>query len=309
MEYIDIDQINDAARDPWEFIRWSQERYQHKIEEAGAIIAAQAEKGKPLVLLAGPSGSGKTTTAHRIQQWLSAHGHPSHTLSMDNYYYRRADGVLPLDDEGQVDYESPELLDLPLLREHLEKMAEGKPVDMPIFDFAAQKRSDKTIPVLRRPGEIIVMEGIHALNPQLLGAEEALATGVYISVRTRIRDEHGLVLHPSLIRLCRRFLRDKSHRARPYAETLDKLRSVSRGERLYINPYKALAEVQFDTFIPYELSVYRNELLLNLNQVEARLLEDSGAAPLVPILRQLDPISQTMVPEDALIQEFIGDED
>ena len=89
---------------------------QEGVGEASGILEA-AEQGKPLVLLSGPSGSGKTTTAGRITQWLCDHGHPSHTLSMDNYYFRRADGWMPKDEEGQIDYESPEIIDMPLLRQ------------------------------------------------------------------------------------------------------------------------------------------------------------------------------------------------
>ena len=212
MEYFNISDMNEASRDPAEFIRWSQERYDAKVEAAALQILEAAEHGKPLVLLSGPSGSGKTTTAGRITQWLTDHGHPSHTLSMDNYYFRRADGWMPRDEEGQIDYESPEIIDMPLLRQHLEMMAECRPVEMPTFDFAEQRRAEKTIPVHRKPGEIIVMEGIHALNPQVLGQEAELATGIYISVRTRVRDDNGFVLHPSRIRLARRLLRDFRHR-------------------------------------------------------------------------------------------------
>ena len=216
---------------------------------------------------------------------------------------------MPRDEEGQIDYESPEIIDMPLLRQHLEMMAECRPVEMPTFDFAGQRRAEKTIPVHRKPGEIIVMEGIHALNPQVLGQEAELATGIYISVRTRVRDDNGFVLHPSRIRLARRLLRDFRHRGQNYADTVKKLRSVDRGERLYINPHKNSAAVQFDTFIPYELAVYRNEVLLYLNKVDATLLEDLGVSELMPMLRQIDPISEKFVPEHALIQEFIGDED
>lgn len=309
MEYFNISDMNEASRDPAEFIRWSQECYDAKVEAAALQILEAAEHGKPLVLLSGPSGSGKTTTAGRITQWLTDHGHPSHTLSMDNYYFRRADGWMPRDEEGQIDYESPEIIDMPLLRQHLEMMAECRPVEMPTFDFAGQRRAEKTIPVHRKPGEIIVMEGIHALNPQVLGQEAELATGIYISVRTRVRDDNGFVLHPSRIRLARRLLRDFRHRGQNYADTVKKLRSVDRGERLYINPHKNSAAVQFDTFIPYELAVYRNEVLLYLNKVDATLLEDLGVSELMPMLRQIDPISEKFVPEHALIQEFIGDED
>ncbi len=308
MQYFPVKDMNEAARDPQEFIRWSQQQYAAKIEAAAKTILENAENGKPLVLLSGPSGSGKTTTAQRIEAWLDSHGHESHTLSMDNYYFRREDGVMPVDEEGQPDYESPDLVDMPLLRQHLEMMAEGKPVEMPTFDFAAQKRSNVTIPVHRKPGEIVIMEGIHALNPQVLGKEKDISTGIYISVRTRVIEEHGFVLHPSKIRLARRMLRDFRHRGRDYAATVGNLRSVSRGERMYITPYKHTAEIQFDTFIPYELPVYRNEVLFYLNQVDTKYLEDLDVMELAPFLREIEPIPRDLVPSDSLIQEFMGDD-
>ena len=308
MRIIDLETINQAMDNETQFVLRCEEVFHDKVSSAAAAILS-AGRDRRIVALTGPSGSGKTTTAGRITQWLTDHGHPSHTLSMDNYYFRRADGWMPRDEEGQIDYESPEIIDMPLLRQHLEMMAECRPVEMPTFDFAGQRRAEKTIPVHRKPGEIIVMEGIHALNPQVLGQEAELATGIYISVRTRVRDDNGFVLHPSRIRLARRLLRDFRHRGQNYADTVKKLRSVDRGERLYINPHKNSAAVQFDTFIPYELAVYRNEVLLYLNKVDATLLEDLGVSELMPMLRQIDPISEKFVPEHALIQEFIGDED
>ena len=308
MAYFSVKDMNDATREPQDFIRWSEEQYTAKIVAAAQQIAEAAEHGKPLVLLSGPSGSGKTTTALRIEKWLDEHGHESHTLSMDNYYFRRTDGVMPVDEEGQTDYESPDIVDMPLLRQHLEMMADGKPVEMPTFDFAAQKRTDVTVPIHRKPGEIIIMEGIHALNPQVLGQEQDIATGIYISVRTRVRDENGFVLHPSMIRLARRLLRDFRHRGRDYISTVDNLRSVSRGERMYINPYKHTAQIQFDTFIPYELPVYRNEVLFYLNQVDHNYLEDLDVMELAPFLREIEPLGKSLVPADALIREFIGND-
>lgn len=308
MQYFPVKDMNEAAKDPREFIRLSQQQYAAKIEAAAKTILENAENGKPLVLLSGPSGSGKTTTAQRIEAWLDSHGHESHTLSMDNYYYRREDGTMPMDEEGQIDFESPDLVDMTLLRQHLELMAEGKPVEVPTFDFAAQMRSDKTVPVHRKPGEIVIMEGIHALNPQVLGKEKDISTGIYISVRTRVIDENGFVLHPSKIRLARRMLRDFRHRGRDYAATVGNLRSVSRGERMYINPYKHTAEIQFDTFIPYELPVYRNEVLFYLNQVDTKYLEDLDVMELAPFLREIEPIARDLVPGDSLIQEFMGDD-
>ena len=309
MQYYSIEELNARAATPGEFIDDCERAYDAKILEAARhILSAAADK--PLVLLSGPSGSGKTTTAGRIEALLDGWGHETHTLSMDNYYYRDPASPIPVDEEGQTDLESPLCIDMALLREHLALIAAGQPVEMPTFDFARQQRAERTIPIHRRPGEIVVMEGIHALNPEVVGERTLteLATGIYISVRTRLTDEGGYVLHPSKVRLARRLLRDREGRGMDYRATVDRLRSVSRGERLYILPNKHRADIALDTFIPYEPAVYRNELIAGLSQVDATFLEDAGVSDLLPMLRQITPIPRSLVPENAMIREFIGRE-
>jgi uridine kinase len=165
-----------------------------------------------------------------------------------------------------------------------------------------------TIPFHRKPGERVIMEGIHALNPEVVGAAHGMSTKIYISVRTRVQDSAGYVLHPSRIRVMRRLLRDKRHRGQSFSDTIDRLRSVNRGERLYILPNKHYADIQLDTFVPYELAVYRNDILAGMAEVDRTFAEDRDVEDLVPMLRQISPIDPALVPKNALIQEFIGEE-
>lgn len=307
MQYFSIEKMNKLSRTPGEFVADCERDYDQKILEAARYILKTADT-RPLVLLSGPSGSGKTTTARRIEALLDGWGHETHTLSMDNYFYRREDGVLPLDEEGQPDLESPLCIDIELLKSHLGRIAAGEPIEMPTFDFANQKRAEKTVPLYRRPGEIVVMEGIHALNTEVVGEKilSDLATGIYVSVRTRVTDDCGYVLHPSKVRLARRLLRDRTGRGMDFASTVERLQSVSRGERLYILPNKHRAHITLDTFVPYEMATYRDELLDGLSGVDPVLLEDTGVSDLLPMLKKMTPVPRKLVPENSMIREFIG---
>ncbi len=292
--------------DPGDVIAKAETEYEKKILDA-AIKIRDSSAERPIILLSGPSGSGKTTTALRIEKLLDSWGYETHTLSMDNYFYGHTEGKMPLDDEGKVDLESPLRLDVPLLGEHLRKIARCIPVEVPTFDFAAQQRSPVTIPLHRHPGELVILEGIHSLNPQVTGRAGEYSTGIYVSVRTRIQAPGGDLLHPEKIRLCRRLLRDSLYRGQSYESTISRLHSVSRGEHLYIMPHKDRAQISIDTFLPYEIAVYCGELAAGMEAVDDALLEAEGLSDLKPFLRQTVPLSKEAVPPNSLIREFIGD--
>ncbi len=300
----DLDRL--LAENPHQVIAQAEAEYEQKILDAAVQIRDHSAE-RPIVLLSGPSGSGKTTTALRIEKLLDSWGCETHTLSMDNYFYGHTQGAMPLDDDGKVDLESPLRLDVPLLEEHLDKIARCIPVEIPTFDFASQQRGPATIPLHRHPGELVILEGIHALNPQVTGRAGEYSTGVYVSVRTRVQAADGALLHPEKLRLCRRLLRDVLYRGQSYEDTISRLRSVSRGERLYIMPYKNRAQIAIDTFLPYEIAVYAGELAAGIEAVYDGLMERENLSDLKPFLRQTVPLSKELVPSDSLIREFIGD--
>ena len=298
MRVVSIGEINRALReDPAAMIARTEAAYSAKIRAIAEDIRDHAED-RPLVLLSGPSGSGKTTSAQLIEALLDSWGHETHTISMDNYFSSFTPEQAELARAGKIDLEAPSRLDIPFLNEQLADIVACKPVMLPKYDFKATQRVDSGKVLQRKHGEIVILEGIHALNPEVIRLPEERTCGVYVSVRTRVEVD-GEMLHPAYVRLMRRMLRDKTHRARSYRETADMLHSVERGEELYIMPFKHRARFDVDTFHDYELAALKalcTEEILQLPDLD--LLQSA--------LKQIDAIDETLVPGASLVREFIG---
>lgn len=298
--------INEAVyENPFRLITDGEAYYHKELEKAADSIERNA-KTHPVVLISGPSGSGKTTSAHRISRILGERGFTSRIISMDNYFLPNdMIGECPRNPDGSMDYESPLRLDLALLQEHLIELSNGKTIEMPKFDFITQTRSG-TIPIKREPNGIIIAEGIHALNPLVTGDSCSFATCVYVSVRTRIMSQNGDILHPRLIRLMRRLSRDKLFRGRPMPETFKMFESVSRGEELYIMPYKTRADYDIDTFMPFEAAIYKNAIYDELCGISKEMSGSEDYAMLYDVLTEIAPLELNYIPETSLVREFVG---
>jgi uridine kinase len=259
------------------------------------------------VAILGPSGSGKTTTAYRIKDALGEIGINSHIVSMDNYFITNSkldEKSVPRDEEGNIDLESPYRVDIPLFQEQMKLMSEGQKVDIPVFDFVTQEHSSY-IPLTRKKDEIIIIEGIHALNPEVTGGTGEKASCVYVSVRTRLKTDNGDILHPSQVRLMRRLIRDRLFRGRSFDDIFAMFTSVQRGENLYIMPHKHRADYDVDTFIDYEASVYKSIIYDELKAYKETAFPDLRKMTL-RYLKELEPISAELIPDNSLIKEFIG---
>ncbi|MBR4199663.1 MAG: nucleoside kinase [Oscillospiraceae bacterium] len=305
MNEVSVQEINKLAHDtPELFVIDAEAAYDKQLRTLANDICRHA-KEHPITLIAGPSGSGKTTTACRLEQILDAAGFESHTLSMDNYYSDGSKNRGIVDQFGKQDYESPLRLDTDLLHSQLKSLARGDTVELPEFDFAAQKQRKSGKILHRKPNELIIMEGIHALNPEVTGDTHEIANRIYLSVRTRITmgDDR---LHPSLIRFARRLIRDHRTRGRLPAESCEMLSSISRGENLYIMPYKHFADYELDTFMGYELSIYQPMLLETVRQLAETAAAESGVPMLLKFLEALTPMEPTWIPDQSLVREFIG---
>ncbi|MGN1415735.1 MAG: uridine kinase [Oscillospiraceae bacterium] len=305
MNYIKTADINRGLEtDKEKFIEQSEKNYSSQLEQAAEKIFLD-RKTRPIVLISGPSGSGKTTSALKIAELLKARGVNVHTVSMDNYFLPSDMGELPLDENGNVDLESPQRLDIKLFSEHLEKIFMGESVDVPIFDFTTQLRTG-SVPLRRKSDEIIIIEGIHALNPEVTGDTDSFTNCLYISVRTRIVSSDGDVLHPRLIRLMRRLSRDRLFRGRRLQDVFEMFGSVSAGEELYIMPHKHRAAFDIDTFMPFEAAIYSEILHSELLAIEDDMADNKNYRQIVKFLGELHPVSADVLPEASLIREFVG---
>lgn len=287
--------------DPVGTIAEDRRRYEAQLHRAADIIAENAEQ-RPVVLLAGPSGSGKTTTALLLERELGRRGIFTHTLQMDDYFSTLTTEELELFHQNKLDLEKPSRVDIPFFQEQLGRILAGERVELPRYDFKNSCRTFDGRTLQRKPGELVLMEGIHALNPEVTGYT-AQTSRVYVSVRTRITTASGAVLHPSMIRLARRLLRDRMGRGRKLTEVIDMKGRVDAGERNYIMPFKPMAHCSIDTFHASELSVYRPWLFGDLQRLLPQYPE---LAILLEAWKELPELSTDLLPPDSLLREFVG---
>lgn len=287
--------------DPAAVIESDRRHYYNQIFQAAELIAANAST-RPVILLAGPSGSGKTTTALLIERELKRRGMPTHTLSMDDYFLPLTQEEIALLKENKLDLEKPTRVDIPFFQQQLGDILSGKEVQLPRYDFRTSSRVFEGKTLRRNPGELVIMEGIHALNPMVTGYADQ-TTRLYVSVRTRISAADGTVLHPSKIRLARRLLRDFTGRGRALTETIGMREKVDRGEQNYIMPFKQYAHFSIDSFYSCEMSVYRHFLYENLKPL---LPDYPDLDDMIKIFGELPNTDAALVPTDSLLREFIG---
>lgn len=302
-----LDQINQAVRqDPAAFMAAGDAAFHEKVCRAADLIQSHRDKS-PVVLLSGPSGSGKTTTAGMINAELERRGIHTHTISMDDYFLTPDPSTAPRTPDGEMDFESPLMLDLALLDDHFSRLARGEEILVPHFEFARRMRNDSQgTPLRLGPDEVAIFEGIHALNTTITGKHPE-ATRLYISARSDVVDGEGKVCFKGTwMRLTRRAVRDYNFRGTDVKGTLDMWANVRRGEKLYISPYKQTAHMLFDSSLPYEVSVmacYARPLLAAVpeeNQRRHELLE------LIASFDLFEPIDPATVPAASLLHEFIG---
>jgi len=297
--------LNDAiqAGREHEIILVSEALHEQYISEIARQIAERQDE-LSLVLVAGPSSSGKTTFSRRLTVQLLARGISPYPLELDNYFVDR--DRTPRDENGQFDFESIETLDLPLLAEQLEQLVAGKKVHMPRYNFKAGLSEPGKIVQLRR-GQIIILEGIHGLNPRLIPTGlSGQAYRVYVSALTQINlDRHNRVSTTDT-RLIRRIVRDARERGYIARETISRWESVRRGEKHYIFPYQENADVMFNSALVFELAALRPLAEPLLRQVPHGTPEYIEAKRLLAFLEWFLPINIGLIPENSIAREFMG---
>ena len=302
-----LKEINDAIRtDPKGFVEESDAAFNKKIEAAAKKIAENQKRSR-IVLLSGPSGSGKTTTAKKIEAKLEQMGIRSHAIALDNYFQTVDPETAPRNREGAIDYESPFCLDMELLNRHFKLLDQGEKIHIPKFEFARQMRSA----IMSRPlqlgsDEIAIFEGIHALNDIITGKNPD-AFKLYISARSNVVDQdRQVVFKGTWMRLARRTVRDAKFRAWEPKVTMKMWANVRRGEKLYISPFKDNANIQFDSSLPYEISVLKPFAQPMLDQIDPAMARHDELEHVLAAYEYFEAIDESLVAPDALIREFIG---
>ena len=287
------------------FIRVNEALHEAAIDEIARKIH---EQNKHVVLVAGPSASGKTTSAARLAVHLQMYGHPSRRISMDDFFINRDD--LPVQLDGTRDFETIEALDVKLLADSISGLLNGEEVFMPGYDFESGEKEYLTPPTKLEPGEIIILEGIHGLNPKvidMLPADEIYR--IFASALTCLNlDDHNRI-RTTDVRLLRRIVRDQQFRGYPPEETLSLWPSVRRGEEKYIFAYQENADSMLNTALHYELPIlkfYAYKLLMDVPSSSPNYLL---ARRLIKALNYLPDVDESLmdeIPPLSLLREFIG---
>ncbi len=271
---------------------------------ADAIVERQPDVR--LVLIAGPSSSGKTTSSKRLAVQLMAHGLKPYTLAMDNYFVNRSD--TPRDEQGQLDFEHIRAVDLDLFNHDLLALMDGREVQLPHYNFVAGLReAGETVQLT--PEHILIIEGIHALNPELVRAiPREKFYRLYVSCLTQLNiDRHNRVPTTD-VRILRRIVRDARTRGYTALDTLSRWESVRKGERRWIFPYQENADLMFNSALVYELAVLRPLAEPLLLQVEPSSPYYMEAKRLLSFLSWVEPLNRMdMIPGNSLLREFVGE--
>ena len=298
----DLNEAIDKGYSP-QLIQISEALQEKKISQIADEIAQR--RGIRMVLIAGPSSSGKTTTCKRLSVQLAVNGIWPVPISLDDYFLDR--DKTPLDEKGDYDFEHLHALNLPLLNEQMNALFRGEEIELPRYNFQAG-RSEKSGRRLRlRDNEVLVVEGIHALNPELMSqVRNDQIFRVYASaLTTLLLDKHNYIPTTDN-RLLRRIIRDHKYRGVSAVETIRRWPSVRAGENRWIFPYQENADAMFNTAMLFELAVIKQQAEPLLEQVPESAPEHAEAYRLLKFLRYIKPIPETQIPPTSLLREFLG---
>ncbi|MCR5470895.1 MAG: nucleoside kinase [Prevotella sp.] len=272
---------------------------------AGIADEIAQRKGIKMVLIAGPSSSGKTTTCKRLSVQLAVNGIKPVPISLDDYFIDR--DQTPRDEKGDYDFEHLHALNLPLLNEQLTALFRGDEVELPRYDFSTGTSQKSGRKLRLGPNEILVVEGIHALNPELTSQIPSNQIfRVYASALTTVLLDNHNYIPTTDNRLLRRIIRDYKYRAVSAQETIRRWPSVRAGENKWIFPYQENADAMFNTAMLFELAVIKSQAEPLLEQVPENCKEHAEAYRLLKFLRYIKPIPETQIPPTSLLREFLG---
>lgn len=310
VENLNLDQVGDINRiitdqRSQEIICLAEALHEKKISLIADRILEQRRHIR-VILISGPSSSGKTTFAQRLATQLRVNGLRPVALSLDNYFLSRED--TPRDAKGEPNFEALEALDRTLLDQHLSTLIKGGEVETPVFDFVNGRRCAQGKPLALETDEILVIEGIHGLNPLLIPSlERNQLYKIYVSALFQLNIDSVNRIPTTEVRLIRRLVRDDQFRGINPERTLAQWASVRSGENNYIFPYQEEADVMFNSSLLYELNAlrpYAEPLLVNIPPESAH---PETVKRLLRLLSFFSPLVPTKVPHNSILREFIGD--
>ncbi len=285
-------------------IKLAEALHEKKIAQMADAIANRKERPK-FVLISGPSSSGKTTFSKRLQIQLLVNGIKPVIISMDNYFVNRVD--TPRDANGDWDFENINALDLPYFRQQMSDLMEGKEVDLPTYSFEKGERIYDGQKLRLEKDSIIILEGLHALNPSLLPNIPPSATfKIFVSALTTINIDNHNWIPTTDIRLLRRIVRDYKYRNYSARDTIARCPSVLRGEQTWIYPYQEEADMMFNSALLFELAVLKRHAEPILAEVPKYCDEYTEAHRLIKFLQYFEPIPEKEIPPTSLLREFVG---
>lgn len=302
-----VGEFNSACKNQksFEMIKLSEALHEKKVAQIADQIAHR-EGGIPkFVLISGPSSSGKTTFSKRLTIQLMVNGIRPVVISMDNYFVNRED--TPRDENGQWDFEHLETLDLPLFRQHVQDLLDGKTISLPFYNFETGMREYRGETLRLEEDTVVILEGLHALNPALIPDIPRNATfKIYVSALTTVNlDSHNWI--PTVdVRLIRRIVRDYRYRGYSARETIARLDSVERGANRWIAPFQEEADVMFNSSLLFELAALKRHAEPILDEVPKYCDEYTTAHRLKKYLSYFESIPENEIPPTSFLREFVG---
>ena len=292
--------------DASELIKIAEAFHELKIASiARSIAEANSERGVRMVLISGPSSSGKTTFSKRIGVQLRVRGYDPVLIALDDYFVDR--DKTPLDESGKPDFEAIEAIDLVTLNDHLKRLTAGESVEIPRYDFITGKRQWHEKPLQLTDRSILILEGIHALNPRLTqSVPDGQKFKIYISCFTSVSMDNSSRIPTTDNRLLRRSIRDNATRGHSLMQTFSMWPSVRRGEEKHIFPYQENANFMFNSSPFYEISVLKAIAEPLLREVPDTAPEHAEACRLLKLLEHFVAIDPDEIPPTSLLREFIG---
>ncbi|MCQ2471762.1 MAG: nucleoside kinase [Clostridia bacterium] len=304
--YYSFVEINEALKNDAEgFVRSCEDEYHNKINEGvGKILENNIVD---IVMLAGPSSAGKTTTALKIAEGIAKSGKNAYRISLDDFYFNRDD--IPINSDGLPDFENITALDLPLIKETFNSLINKREAVLPVFNFNTGEREKDGTYIELKKNDVIIVEGIHALNPIITeGIDASHIYKVYLNASSRVitQNTRRVLLTKRNIRFTRRMIRDFYHRGSSVENTYFLWSGVRKGEDQFIFPYKSNANFFINSFHPYEPCLFKNEAVKLLSAISDDSPYSDEATRLRESISRFDEMDISLLPEDSLLREFIG---